>query len=103
MPLKTKIVATIGPVSRDKDVLESLVNAGMNVARLNFSHGTYEDHSEAIRLIRSFSRTHNHPIAILLDLQGPKLRIGKLENGTPVKLKDGQPFCITTEKCIFAV
>ena len=100
MPLKTKIVATIGPVSRNKATLEKLVKAGLNVARLNFSHGSYEDHSESIRAIRSISRTHNRPIAILLDLQGPKLRIGKLENAAPVKLKAGSHFCITTKQCM---
>jgi pyruvate kinase len=100
MPLKTKIVATIGPASRDKATLEKLVEAGLNVARLNFSHGSYEDHSESIRTIRSISRTHNRPIAILLDLQGPKLRIGKLENAAPVKLTAGSQICITTKQCM---
>jgi pyruvate kinase len=100
VPLKTKIVATIGPASKDKATLERLVEAGMNVARLNFSHGSYEDHAEAIRTIRSISRSHNQPVAVLLDLQGPKLRIGKLENNAPVKLKPGRPFCITTQPCI---
>lgn len=99
MSFKTKIVATIGPASRDKDTLEKLVQAGMNVARLNFSHGAYEEHSEAIRTIRSLSRVHKRSIAILLDLQGPKLRIGKLENGKPVELSAGDDFCITTHAC----
>ena len=99
MSIKAKIVATIGPASRDRATLEKLVASGLNVARLNFSHGSYEDHSEAIRTIRSISRTHNRPVAILLDLQGPKLRVGKLKGGTAVELKAGDTFCITTEAC----
>lgn len=100
MSLKTKIVATIGPASRNKETLEKLVHAGMNVARLNFSHGSYEDHSDAIRTIRSLSRIHKRSIAIMLDLQGPKLRIGKLEEGKPVQLYANSSFCITTQSCL---
>jgi pyruvate kinase len=81
MTIRTKIVATIGPASNSPEMLEKLVEAGMNVARLNFSHGNYETHSEAIRKIRSIARTLNRPVGILLDLQGPKIRVGKLENG----------------------
>lgn len=99
MSKKTKIIATIGPASRERTVLKNLVDAGINVARLNFSHGSYEDHSEVIQTIRAISRTRNQPIAILLDLQGPKLRIGKLANGTPVQLKTGDPFTISTQSC----
>ncbi|MGD8848016.1 MAG: pyruvate kinase, partial [Desulfobacteraceae bacterium] len=65
MSIKAKIVATIGPASRDRGTLEKLVLSGLNVARLNFSHGSYEDHSAAIQTIRSISRTHNRPVAIL--------------------------------------
>jgi pyruvate kinase len=75
---KPKIVATIGPASRDRATLTRLVQAGMDVARLNFSHGTYDEHSELIRLIRSLSEEMNRPITILQDLQGPKLRVGSL-------------------------
>ncbi|MDJ0810481.1 MAG: pyruvate kinase [Desulfobacterales bacterium] len=95
MNRKTKIVATIGPASNTRPLLERLVEAGMNVARLNFSHGSYEDHVEVIRTIRSISRTMSRPIGILLDLQGPKIRVGKLENGEPVRLKRNQSFAIT--------
>jgi len=98
MELKTKIVATIGPASRDRATLEKLVADGMTVARLNFSHGSYEDHVEVIRTLRSISRTMNVPIAVLADLQGPKIRIGKLEKGKPVYLKRGAPFTITTQR-----
>ncbi len=95
MTRRTKIVATIGPASNSRSMLEKLVEAGMNVARLNFSHGSYEEHVEVIRSIRSISRTMNRPVAILLDLQGPKIRVGRLENGEPVRLKRNQPFAIT--------
>jgi len=98
MELKTKIVATIGPASRDRATLEKLVAAGVTVARLNFSHGSYEDHVEVIRTLRSISRTMNVPIAVLADLQGPKIRVGKLEKGKPVHLKRGAPFTITTQR-----
>ena len=87
MANKTKIVATIGPASNTRPVLEKMISSGMNVARLNFSHGSYEDHANNIRLIRSLSREMKQPVAILLDLQGPKIRTGKLENGEPVMLK----------------
>jgi pyruvate kinase len=77
-------------------MLEKLVSAGMNVARLNFSHGNLETHAEAIRNIRSIGRMLNRPVGILLDLQGPKIRVGKLEDGEPVRLKRSADFAITT-------
>jgi pyruvate kinase len=96
MTIRTKIVATIGPASNSPEMLNKLVAAGMNVARLNFSHGNYETHAEAIRNIRSISRSLNRPVGILLDLQGPKIRVGKLADGEPVKLKRGAAFAITS-------
>ncbi|MDJ0829180.1 MAG: pyruvate kinase [Desulfobacterales bacterium] len=96
MKRRTKIVATIGPASNTRDVLEKMVEAGMNVARLNFSHGSYEDHAEAIRNIRSISRSKNRPVGILMDLQGPKIRVGKLEGGKPVRLRRNRKFAITS-------
>mgnify|MGYP000053041720 CR=1 FL=1 len=96
MPRKTKIVATIGPASNNRNMLEKLVAAGMNVARLNFSHGNYETHGDVIRTIRSISRMMNRPVGILLDLQGPKIRVGKLTNNQPVKLKRNSTFSITS-------
>jgi len=95
MPRKTKIVATIGPASDTRPMLEKLVEAGMNVARLNFSHGNYEKHGEVMRTIRSISRMKNRPVGILLDLQGPKIRVGKLKDGLPVRLKRNATFAIT--------
>lgn len=96
MPRKTKIVATIGPASNSRSMLGKLAAAGMNVARLNFSHGNYETHSEVIRTIRSISRMMSRPVGILLDLQGPKIRVGKLINNQPVRLKRNSTFSITS-------
>ncbi len=95
MATKTKIVATIGPASCERPMLEKLIQKGMNIARLNFSHGNYESHVEVIRTIRSISRTMNLPVGILLDLQGPKIRVGKLVDGKPVRLKRKNDFAIT--------
>ncbi len=94
---KTKIVATIGPSSNTRAVLKELISEGMNVARLNFSHGSYEDHGEVIKTIRSLSREMNTPVGIILDLQGPKIRTGKLANGEPVVLKKSMEFSITSQ------
>jgi pyruvate kinase len=96
--IRTKIVATIGPSSNTRPKLEAMIDAGMNIARLNFSHGTYEEHGEVINTIRSLSRTMNRPIGILLDLQGPKIRTGTLRGGRPVELKKGGTIRITTRK-----
>jgi len=81
---KTKIVCTIGPASASKNMLRKLILAGMNVARLNFSHGTYEDHKKVVLAIRSLSERLRRPVAILQDLQGPKIRTGKFEGGSVV-------------------
>lgn len=98
MKTKTKIIATIGPASNTREILEQLILAGMNVARLNFSHGSYEQHGDVIKMIRSLSRELNRPVGILLDLQGPKVRTGKLANGEPVELKKNADFKITSLK-----
>ena len=78
----TKIVCTIGPASSKPVVIEGLIKAGMDVARLNFSHGSYESHSENIKTIRAKSAKCKKPVAILQDLSGPKVRIGKVKNGS---------------------
>jgi pyruvate kinase len=77
---RTKIVATIGPASRDREVLVRMVAAGMDVARLNFSHGSHEQHAETVTAVRDAANRAGRPVAILQDLPGPKLRIGKLVN-----------------------
>nr|WP_233220159.1 pyruvate kinase [Pleurocapsa sp. CCALA 161] len=75
---KTKIVATIGPASSSRSTILQMVQRGMNVARLNFSHGSYEDHAQMVSLLRGVSQELNTPITILQDLQGPKIRVGQL-------------------------
>ncbi len=85
----SKIVATIGPASRDRETLTRMLQAGMDVARLNFSHGTYEEHSQLIQLLRELSTEMNKPLTILQDLQGPKLRVGDLPGGQ-VQLTPGE-------------
>ena len=92
---KTKIVCTIGPACADEKTLERLCLAGMNVARLNFSHGTHEDHLEKINLIKKVRKKLGLPIAIMLDTKGPEYRIKTFKNGK-VTLKDGDTFTFTT-------
>lgn len=87
----TKIVATLGPVSSTKPVIRALVEAGADVFRLNFSHGTHQDHAHRMAIIREVEKETGHPIAVLADLQGPKLRIGTFGNG-PIELHQGQKF-----------
>src|SRR6476620_5762193 len=87
---RTKIVATIGPASRDPEVLVRMVEAGMDVARLNFSHGSAEEHAETARLVRDAADRAGRSVAILQDLPGPKLRIGKLKDDI-VELGTGDP------------
>ena len=91
---KTKIVCTIGPACETQEKLEELVNAGMNVARLNMSHATHEYHAQLIKNIRYISEALDKPIGILMDLQGPKIRIGTLKEKTI--LQPGQKYTITT-------
>src|SRR5207248_299572 len=97
---RTKFVCTIGPATNSEERLEQLMRAGMNVARLNFSHGTQSDHATVIDRIRAISTRLGWPIAILQDLQGPKIRTGELEGGQPVKLDDGAEITITTRPLV---
>lgn len=92
---RTKIVCTIGPSSRDEETLRALVNAGMDVARINFSHGTKDEHAENIDTIRRIAQEEDVPIAIMADLQGPKLRIGTIDP-EPLILKTGDRLVLTT-------
>ena len=92
---KTKIVCTIGPACESPQVLEEMYLAGMNVARLNFSHGTHEEHQKKIDMVKSVREKLNVPLAIMLDTKGPEYRIGVFENG-PVTLNDGDTFTFTT-------
>jgi len=92
---RTKIVATIGPATSHPDVLRSLIEAGANTFRLNFSHGDHEDHRRSIRLIRQVSFELNQPVGVLQDLQGPKIRLGRFKDG-PITLKKNDPYVLTS-------
>ncbi len=96
---KTKIIATVGPACNTSEKLLALVQAGVNVFRLNFSHGTHQQHKEVIDRIKEINSTYPFNIAILADLQGPKLRVGTIENNA-LDLKTGDRFYFTNEKCI---
>src|ERR1700712_4885249 len=85
---RTKILATVGPDTSTPEMLEKLIAAGVNGIRLNFSHGTYEEREEQIPWIREASKRLGKPVAILQDLQGPKIRLGMLNENTPVKKGD---------------
>ncbi len=91
---RTKIVATIGPASREPETLLAMVEAGMDVARLNYSHGTLDEHAETVRRVRDAAGRAGRPVAILQDLPGPKLRIGALREDV-VELTPGEPLTIT--------
>ncbi len=96
---KTKIVATLGPASSDKEILRQMFQAGVNVCRLNFSHGSYEDHSAVIKTIRELNDETGCNVAILADLQGPKIRTNEMENNG-VELINGTEVTIVTDKII---
>jgi pyruvate kinase len=92
---RAKIVCTLGPASNTEEMHRELLLAGMNVARLNFSHGTHEDHARMIERVRKAAELEGIPLCLLQDLQGPKMRTGKLQSGTPVALKAGTRFVLT--------
>ena len=96
---KAKIICTMGPASREEPTLSRLVEAGMDVARLNLSHGTHEDHARTITAVRRAAENAGRPVALLLDLQGPKIRVGKLEGGK-AKLEAGAETIITVESSV---
>lgn len=93
---KTKIICTLGPASSKKSVLRSLIRSGMDVARINFSHGTHEEHRERVDMIKNVRDELNVPVAILLDTKGPEIRTGLLKDGKKVTLHTGQKFTLTT-------
>ncbi len=96
---KTKIVCTLGPASKDEKVLEQMLKAGMNVARLNFSHGTHDDHRKTIETFRAIRDKLDIPAAVLLDTKGPEIRLGDFENKSEI-INDGDEFVLTSEKCM---
>ena len=93
---KTKIVATLGPASSDPKVLDKMMEAGLDVVRLNFSHGKPEEHIERAELVRSLARTRGRAVGVLVDLQGPKIRIGKFKNDKII-LKPGDSFVLDAD------
>ena len=95
---KTKIVATLGPATNSKETLTELARSGVNVFRINFSHADYDDVKERVNQIRKINEENGYNVAVLADLQGPKLRVGVMEEG--VVLEDGAEFIFTTEECI---
>ena len=97
MQRSTKIVATLGPASNDRETLAKLIAAGVDVVRLNFSHGTAQDHIERARVVREEAGKLGRPVAVMVDLQGPKIRIGKFENGS-IEIAKGDKF-ILDAKC----
>ncbi len=96
----SKIVCTIGPASCSAKMVDKLFRAGMDVARLNFSHGSHAEHARCIALLRAAAVKHKKPLAIVADLQGPKIRTGPLAGGGPVQLRKGQQFSITTSRIL---
>ncbi len=96
---KTKIICTLGPASDNEKVLSEMIDAGMNVARLNFSHGTHEEHAKKIEMIKKVRGRKNVPIPIMLDTKGPEFRIKTFKDGK-IKLKDGDTFTFTTEDIV---
>lgn len=96
---RAKIVCTLGPAVENPEKVKALIESGMNVARLNLSHGSYEEHGSRLSLIRDAARKAKKPVAILVDLQGPKIRLARFENG-PHELARGDIFTITTDDCV---
>ncbi|HEX2905750.1 MAG TPA: pyruvate kinase, partial [Phototrophicaceae bacterium] len=93
---RTKIVATIGPASRDKNILRQLIHSGVNVVRINFSHGTHADHAETIARVREVAAEEKAVVAVMCDLQGPKIRIGTVAN-EPLLLEKGEQITFTLD------
>ena len=94
---KTKIVATIGPASESPEMLEKLIRAGVGIARLNFSHGDFAHHGELIKRIRSAAHASGRRVAIMADLPGPKMRLGKI-SPEPIQLVPGDKFTLTSDE-----
>jgi pyruvate kinase len=93
MPRATKIVATLGPASSSPEILERMIRAGVDVVRLNFSHGSAQDHIDRATLVREVAQRAGKEVAIMADLQGPKIRVGKFEGGSTM-LVAGQSFIL---------
>ncbi len=97
---KTKIICTMGPNTMDEKLLREMIHAGMDVARFNFSHGTYESHKEQLQLLKRLREETGVPVAAMRDTKGPEIRTGMLEGGTPVKLQAGEKYVLTTREIL---
>ena len=98
---KTRIVGTIGPASEGEEVFTELVKAGLNVARINFSHGGYEENAEKINTIKRVRKALNQPVGLMLDTKGPEIRTGKLDTGDEkVTVYEGQTFTFVSEEIL---
>ncbi|MGZ5174287.1 MAG: pyruvate kinase, partial [Burkholderiales bacterium] len=97
MPRRTKIVATLGPASSDAKTLSRMIEAGLDVVRMNFSHGTAAEHGERVELVRTLAQRAGRAVGVLVDLQGPKIRIGKFRDGR-ITLEGGEPFVLDAER-----
>src|SRR3954470_16165955 len=93
---KAKILATLGPASSSREAIEAMLRAGLNAVRINMSHGTQDEHAERIRTAREAAASLGIPLAVLVDLSGPKIRTKGLKDGKGVSLEAGQTFTITT-------
>lgn len=96
---KTKIVATVGPATASKEMLLNIINEGVNVIRINFSHGKHEDHLKIVEKVREINKENSLHIALLADLQGPKIRIGEIEGGK-IEVEKGNEICFTSEQVV---
>src|SRR5579859_736549 len=96
---RTRIICTLGPASSSRATLRALIAAGMDVARVNFSHGSAEEHRDTVAAVRSVAASMGRHVGVLQDLQGPKIRIGRLSS-PPVRLRRGEPVTLTSRPVI---
>ena len=97
---KTKVVCTMGPRTSEPEIMRGLIREGMDVARFNFSHGSYEEHKARMVQLRQLCEEERKNVAILLDTKGPEIRTGLLKGGKKVLLKSGDTFVLTTEEIV---
>ena len=95
---KTKIICTLGPNSDDREVMRALILGGMNIARFNFSHGTYEEQKNRLNMLKELREELGIPVAALLDTKGPEIRTGLLKDNKSVTLREGDIYVLTTEE-----
>ena len=97
---KTKIICTMGPNTNDRELMKNLALNGMDIARFNFSHGSYEEHKGRLKILKEVRKELNLPIATLLDTKGPEIRTGLLKDGNKITLKEGQTYTLTTREIV---